>query len=136
VTLAADGIGLLTGATLLLLALNLTPFHLEPQWQAAAVVVLSAINWASWSQMSAAGISFSAAAKGVGWCALFLGGLATVDTAAGFLIGGRRTFIEAFMGSGPLGGVTDTFLLICAVFVGIPAMVRGLCLYYRGRRGI
>jgi hypothetical protein len=136
-TFAADGVGLLTGAALLLLALNLIPFlHLELQWQVAAVVVLSAINRVSWRSMSVAGISFPEAAKRVGWCALFLGVFAVVDTAAGFFIGGKRSIVEAFFSSGPLGGITDLFLTVGAVFVGIPAMLRGLYLYYHGGRGI
>ena len=130
VDLIADGVGLLTSATFLLLTLNVVPhLHVPPLWQLFAVLILSAINVIAWQRMRIGAMSLREVLKSAGIGILFVGCLAVFDTILGFAFG-RRTIGDAFFHSGPFGGISDAFIFLCGLFVGIPTLVRSLCIHY------
>ena len=52
VDLIADGAGLLTSTTFLVLTLNVIPqLHIPPLWQLFSALILSAINVITWQRM-------------------------------------------------------------------------------------
>ena len=128
--LIADGAGLLTSATFLLLTLNVIPhLHVPPLWQLFAVLILSAINVIAWQRTRIGAMSLREVLKSVGIGILFVGCLAVFDTIVGFGFG-QRTIVDAFFHSGPFGGISDAFIFLCGLFVGIPTLVRSLCIHY------
>lgn len=47
---------------------------------------------------------------------------ATLDTLGGFIVGHQRTIPEAFINSGPFGGIMDLFLFLCGLLLGVPIL--------------
>ena len=128
--LIAGGAGLLTSTTFLLLTLNVIPhLHVPPLWQLFAVLILSAINVIAWQRMRIGAMSLREALKSMGIGILIVGCLAVFDTILGFGFG-QRTIVDAFFHSGPFGGISDAFIFLCGLFVGIPTLVRSLCIHY------
>src|SRR6185437_1753262 len=110
---------------------NLAPgFQVPPLWQMFTAVVLATLNFVVWARVKAAPISFRQAAKVVALCTLLLTFIATLDTLGGFFVGHQRTIPEAFINSGPFGGIMDLFLFLCGLLLGVPSLVRALCLHY------
>ena len=105
--LIADGAGLLTSATFLLLTLNVI----------------------AWQRMRIGAMSLREVLKSVGIWILLVGCLAVFDTIVGFGFG-QRTIVDAFFHSGAFGGISDAFIFLCGLFVGIPTLVRSLCIHY------
>ena len=130
VDLIADGAGLLTSTTFLMLTLNVIPeLHIPPLWQLFSVLILSAINVITWRRMQIGAMSLREVLKSVGTGILLVGCLAVFDTIVGFGFG-QRTIVDAFFHSGPFGGISDAFIFLCGLFVGIPTLVRSLCIHY------
>jgi hypothetical protein len=128
--LIADGAGLLTAATFSLLILNTVPdLHVPPLWQLFVVLILSAINVIAWQRMRIGAMSLREVLKPLGIGILILGAVAVFDTVLGFAFGGR-TIISALFQSGAFGGIMDTFIFVCGLLVGIPTLVRSLCIHY------
>jgi hypothetical protein len=131
----ADAFGLFTSLVVSLTVLNLAPGLEVPQlWQMFTVVILAALNFVVWTRVKATPISLRHAAKVVALCTLLLTFMATLDTLGGFIVGHQRTIPEAFINSGPFGGIMDMFLFLCGLLLGVPILVRALCLHYCGRR--
>ena len=131
----ADAFGLLTSIVVSLTVLNLTPgVEVPPLWQMFTAVILAILNFVVWARVKAAPISFRHAAKVVALCSLVLALIATLDTLGGFIVGHQRTILEAFINSGPFGGIMDLFLFLCGLLLGVPTLVRALCLHYCRRR--
>ena len=71
-------------------------------------------------------ISLREAVKLVVLCALILSGVAALDTLIGFTVGRQHTLLDAFINSGPFGGIVDAFLFLCGALFGVPALVRAV----------
>lgn len=126
----ATAIGIATSALLVLLALNLTPgIHMSPEWQLVAVSCIGVINLFCWYRGPAPALTLTEAAKVFSLGALILAGVAILDTMVGFIFH-ARTIPDAFINSGPLGGISDIFLFLLGTFVGVPTLVRAICLHY------
>jgi hypothetical protein len=131
----ADAFGLSTSIVVSLTVLNLAPgLEVPPLWQMFIVIILATLNLVVWARVKATPISFRQAAKLVALCTLLLTFIATLDTLGGFIVGHQRTIPEAFINSGPFGGIMDLFLFLCGLLLGVPTLVRALCLQYCGRR--
>ena len=123
--------GLLTGAIFLVVALNFVPgLDVPIAGQVLAVVALSLINVTVWGSATLKPTSPREVIRIILVCSGVLAAVALVDTAVGF-VGGERTLLGAFIHSGPFGGIIDAVLFVCGVLIGIPTLVRSLCLYYR-----
>jgi hypothetical protein len=110
----ADGLGLLASTVMALAVLNLTPgLQVSPLWQMFAVLIVGTLNLVAWKQMTVTPISLRQAAKLVLICAAILLGLAAVDTLIGVIVEHRSTIPDAFIHSGPVGGVLDALLFLC-----------------------
>jgi len=96
-------------------------------WQLFAVLFLSAVNVIAWQHMRIGPMSPRQVMKSLGMWTLVIGCLAVLDTILGFCPG-RRAIAEAFLNSGPFGGIMDAFIFLWGLFVGIPTLVRSLCL--------
>jgi FtsH-binding integral membrane protein len=132
----ADAFGLFASIVVSLTVLNLAPgLEVQPLWQMFTVVILATLNLVVWVRVKATPISFHQAAKVVALCTLLLTFTATLDTLGGFIVGHQRTIPEAFIHSGPFGGIMDLFLFFCGLLFGFPTLVRALCLHYCGRSG-
>jgi hypothetical protein len=130
----ADGVGLLASAVMVLAILNLTPgLRVSPLWQMFAVLIFGTLNLVAWKQMTVTPISLHQAAKWVLICAAILLGLALVDTLIGVIIEHRSTIPDAFIHSGPVGGVLDALLFLCGSIFGVPTLAYAVSLYYRDR---
>ena len=131
--LIAAGAGLLTGTAFLLLTLNvILGLHVPPLWQLFAVLILAMVNVTAWQHMQnlqIGAMSVREALKALGIGMLVVSCFAVFDTVLGFVFG-ARTIGDAFLHSGPLGGITDAFIFLCGVLVGIPTLVRSTCLHY------
>ena len=73
--------------------------------QASRVVAFTSFGAFVWARVKATPISFHQAAKVVALCTLLLALIATLDTLGGFIVGHQRTIPEAFINSGPFGGI-------------------------------
>jgi hypothetical protein len=126
--------GLAACAILALLTLNLVPlFHLSPVWQAIVVILMCSANFAFWRWNHIPPVSFRGAVKLCAWGLLLIGLLAAIDSLIGFA-GGERSIVQAFIHSGPAGAPIDAFLFLSGVFIGVPTLVRSICLHYYGQR--
>jgi hypothetical protein len=131
----ADAFGLFTSIVVSLTVLNLVPgLEVPPLWQMFTVIILATLNFVVWTRVKATPISFRQAAKVVALCTLLLTFIATLDTLGGFIVSQQRTIPEAFINSGPFGGIMDLLLFLCGLLLGVPTLVRALCLHYCGRR--
>jgi hypothetical protein len=95
-----------------------------------AVVHTCAVNLVAWRQGKLTPVSFYQAGKVVAICALILAGVGAVDTFFGFLMGHRKSIFDAFINSGPFGGIADAFLLLCGLLFGVPALAYAVGLFY------
>lgn len=119
-------IGLITATGLLLATFNLTPWIQLPwHWQVVACIALGVINLVVWEKEKPPAISLKTAAiVAIQYFAL-VAAIGIFDTMLGFLFG-AQSVPEAFIHSGPLGGVVDAFLFIYSVFVGIPTLAKSV----------
>lgn len=127
--LASDGAGILTGLGLLIVAFYVIPGArgVPPLFRATAGILLSLINIMVWSRPSAAPPltprdMIKAVTLVVGLIAINV----VLDTLSGVFFG-ARTFTSALLAG--WGGGIDCLLMVIAVFVGIPTLVRSMFLY-------
>lgn len=126
----ATAIGIATSALLVLLALNFAPgIHISPEWQLVAVSCTGAVNLFCWYRGPAPPLTLTEAAKLFSLGALILTGAAVLDTIVGFIFH-AHTIPDAFINSGPFGGICDIFLFLLGAFIGVPTLVRAVCLHY------
>ena len=126
--------GLLTSIAILLSAMNLVPtLFIDWKWQVAATCALCGINLIVWNRSQIPALSISDAAKTVSISALVIAGLAIIDTGLGFAFG-QKTIVNAFWGSGPVGGVADAFLFAAGLLTGVPTLVRSVYFKYVSRQ--
>lgn len=124
-------IGLATSALFAFLLLNLTP-HLQIPliWQFAIVFCIGAVNLLFWYRQPPSPMSLAEATKACLIGTLLLSGVAVLDTLFGFLIGAGHTIPEAFINSGGFGGPADIFLFVMGLTIGVPTLVKAVCLRY------
>jgi hypothetical protein len=131
----ADGVGLLASAVMTPTVLNITPgLEIPPLWQLFTLLILGTVNLVAWKQGKLTPVSLYQAGKWVTICTLILAGVGAIDTLFGFLMGHRNSAFDAFINSGPFGGITDAFLLLCGLLFGVPALAHAVGLYYSDRR--
>jgi hypothetical protein len=127
----ADFAGLVTFITLLVVAAYILPIPFSLKLASIAVVAL--FNGILWHKNPDTQMSAWEALKTAAIAAAGLVIVAIFDTGVGYLAG-YRTIPDAFLYSGPLGGIADMFLAALGVFVGIPALIRSVVMFYERRR--
>jgi hypothetical protein len=127
----ADLAGVLTITILLVVVIIFFPIPFSLKLAAIAVVWLA--NAFAWHRHRDAALSIPRAVRIAAFGALFLMVMAIADTGIGYL-NGHRSVLDAFLNSGPFGGIADAVLALLGIFVGIPTLVRAVVLYYERRR--
>jgi hypothetical protein len=131
----ADGVGVITSILVSVAVLNFAPApRIPPLFQVFTVIILATLNMVVWRSLKVTPIPLPKAVEIAVICALILTGLAAVDTLVGYLGGHRDSILDAFVNSGPIGGVLDGILLLGALLFGVPTCAHAVCLYYDGKR--
>ena len=127
----ADGAGIL--AIFLLLAVAAAILRIPFAVMLASIAVVPVLNVILWQKIPDSRMPVRRALIIFAIGALLLALMATADVGIGYL-NGSRTLVDAFLNSGPLGGVVDIFLAVLGVFVGIPTLVRAVVMFHQRRR--
>lgn len=126
----ANLIGLLVGAAVLLLTVNVVPgLQIAALWQISLVVALVGVNLTVWKMKDIPKMSFLDAVRTASLALGILFLIALVDVGIGYL-GGERDVMNAFLHSGAAGGILDCFLAVVALLVGLPTLVRSVISYH------
>jgi RsiW-degrading membrane proteinase PrsW (M82 family) len=126
----ADFAGLLTAMALLGVGAYFLPMNFSLKLAAIAVVAL--VNGILWHNNPKAQMPLWEALRTATITTAILVIVAIFDTGVGYL-SGYRTIPDAFLYSGPLGGMADIFLAALGVFVGIPTLIRSVVMFYERR---
>ena len=121
--------GLVAASVLLAIALNILPgVGIGLPLQAGAVICLLCVNVAVWVKAKPPPMPLREAVATASAGFAVIAAIAVVDTLIGFA-GGAQTVPEAFIHSGAFGGITDACVFVSGLFVGVPTLVRSVCMF-------